>query len=154
MKNPAQLSGAILAGLCLALAPWAHRANAQEAKTAVVWPAAEIKWSDSAAMKGAKIAVLWGDPKTGAYGALKTLPGGAMLALHTHTHDQRVIGVSGTIVLALEGAAAKDLGPGSYAFIPGGAKHKADCKAGTDCVYFEEQQGASDIKFVERSAGK
>lgn len=62
--------------------------------------------------------------------------------------------VSGSIVLAMEGGAAKEMGSGSYAFIPGGAKHRAECKAGAECVYFEEGLGASDIKFVEGPAQK
>jgi quercetin dioxygenase-like cupin family protein len=121
--------------------------------TAVLWPSAEIKWADNAAIKGAKIAVLWGDPKTGGYGALKSIPGGSSMRLHTHTHDQKVIVLSGRVVLTLEGQAGKELTPGSYAFIPGGLKHVAECKAGADCSYFEEQSGASDVKFADE-AGK
>jgi quercetin dioxygenase-like cupin family protein len=121
---------------------------AQQGKTAVVWPAADIKWSDNPAIPGATIGVLWGNPKTGAYGALKTLPAGSTLRLHTHTHDQKLLVVAGTITLSIFGGASKDLGPGSYAFVPGGLKHSADCKAGAQCMYFEEQPGASDIKFV------
>ena len=118
-------------------------------KPAVVWPAADIKWSDSPAIKGAKIAVLWGDPTKGAYGAFKTIPSGGTIALHTHSHDQRVITTGGTIILTMDGAAPKDLPVGSYSFIPAGAKHTAECKGSTDCTYFEEQPGASDIKFVD-----
>ena len=58
--------------------------------------------------------------------------------------------VSGTIVLTIEGSAAKELAPGSFAFVPAGTKQAADCKTGGDCTYFEEQPGASDIKFVEK----
>ena len=67
---------------------------AEAGKTAVVWPAADIKWTDSPAVKGAKVAVLWGDPKSGAYGMLKSLPAGSGLALgcdyrnSTHTHNR------------------------------------------------------------------
>lgn len=136
----------LVAAVCFA---GAARLGAEAAKTPVVWAAGDIKWADNPAIKGAKAAVLWGDPKTGAYGSLKSLPGGASLALHTHTQDQKVIAVSGTITLAIEGMPAKDLGPGSYTLIPGGTKHKADCKAGADCVYFEEAAGAFDIQFVK-----
>jgi quercetin dioxygenase-like cupin family protein len=120
---------------------------AQQGQQAVLWPATGMTWSDNPAIPGAKIAVLWGDPKTGAYGALKTLPAGTTLRLHTHTSDQKVVLLSGTIVLSISGGASKELGTGSYAFIPGGLKHSADCKAGAECVYFEEQPGASDVKF-------
>lgn len=148
MRKLVALSVVVSSGLCLLVSLWIGRANAAEATAPVVWAAADVKWSDSPALKGAKVAVLWGDPKTGPYGTLKTLPGGASLALHTHTYDQRAIVLSGTVILTFEGGAAKDLGPGSYALIPGGAKHKADCKAGAECVYFEEATGAADIKFV------
>jgi quercetin dioxygenase-like cupin family protein len=130
-------------------------ANAQEAmKKAVVWPAAEVKWADNPAVKGAKVATLWGDPKTGPYGALKLIPAGGTLGMHTHTEEQKVVIVSGTVLFALEDGMTKELGAGSYLFIPGGTKHKADCKPGADCMYFEEQPGPSDIKFIEGAATK
>ena len=144
MKTPLKTSLVVLAGLCAFGA-----VAAQQGQTAVLWPAADIKWSDNPAITGAKIAVLWGDPKAGAYGALKTLPAGSTLRLHTHTYDQKVLLLSGAIVLSVQGGASKELRSGSYAFIPGGVKHSAKCKAGARCVYFEEQPGASDIKFVE-----
>jgi len=140
----------VLMTACALLA--ASQARAESEKTAVLWPAGDIKWADNPAMKGAKIAVLWGDPKTGAYGALKTIPAGGKLAKHTHTAEQKVICLTGTIVLTMEGGSPKELGVGSYAFIPGGMVHTAECKAGADCTYFEEQPAASDIKFVEGTA--
>jgi quercetin dioxygenase-like cupin family protein len=145
-----KLIGSLLAiaALCAVVTVSAPRANAQGASAAVVWPAGDIKWVDNPAIKGAKIAVLWGDPKTGAYGALKSLPDGATLALHTHTYEQKVLTTMGTIMLAIDGAAAKPLGVGSYALIPGGTKHTANCKAGSACQYLEIQPGASDVKFV------
>jgi quercetin dioxygenase-like cupin family protein len=127
---------------------WAEQAPAPEAKTPVVWPAGEIKWTDSPTIKGGKVAVLWGDPKTGAYGGLKRLPGGTLLPLHTHTNDTRVLVVSGAMALSIEGGAAKEMLPGSFAYIPGGIKHLAGCKLGAECIYFEEQPGPSDIQFV------
>jgi quercetin dioxygenase-like cupin family protein len=138
----------VLVGLCVLVVARAERASAQGAKSAIVWPIADIKWMDNPAIKGGKIAVLWGDPKTGGYGSLKKLPGGATLGLHTHTSDQKVIAIAGTIALSLEGGPSRDFAPGSYAFIPGGTKHTADCKAGADCTYFEEQPGPSDLKMA------
>ena len=152
MKKTAVMIVALLVGLGILAVAQAQQAKTEAAKTAVVWPAAEIKWADSAAIKGAKIAALWGDPKTGQYGALKSIPAWGTLGMHTHTQDQKVVIVSGTVLFALEGGATKELGAGSYLFIPGGTRHKVDCKPGADCVYFEEQPGPSDIKFVEQTA--
>lgn len=123
---------------------------AGDAKPTVVWPAGDIKWADSATIKGASMAVLWGDPKTGAYGSLKKLSAGASLPMHWHTAESKVVVVSGTITFTPEGGAAKDMGPGSFTWIPGGNKHAAACKAGADCLYFEEQAGANDYKTDEK----
>jgi quercetin dioxygenase-like cupin family protein len=119
------------------------------AEPPVVWPSKDIQWKDSGAVKGAKIAVLWGDPAKGAYGALKKVPAGTEFGLHTHTQDQRVVQVSGTILLQEEGKAEKALDAGSFMFMPGGVKHTAKCTAAADCIYFEEQPGAADLKMVE-----
>lgn len=124
-------------------------ASAGDAAKVVVWPASAIAWSDSPAMKGAKVAVLWGDPTKAAYGALKKLPAGGALALHTHPFEHKVVTVSGTITLTVEGSAAKEMGPGSYALIPAGVKHKGECGSGADCVYLEESPGKFDIEFVK-----
>ncbi len=129
-----------------------EHARARGTETAVLWPADDIKWSDSPAVAGAKTAVLWGDPKTGGYGALRRIPAGSGLPAHTHTHDQRVVVVTGTIALSVGDGPARKLGSGSYAFVPGGAVHSVDCLAGADCISFEEQDGASDVTFVNPSA--
>ena len=121
-------------------------AEEKAAPKAVVMPAPDLKWNASPVLNGAKFAVLWGDPTKGAYGMLRSLPAGSTLGLHSHTASQRVVGISGTIEFNLEGEAKKDLGAGSYIAIPGGAVHDATCKAGADCVYFEEATGASDFK--------
>jgi hypothetical protein len=110
--------------------------------------ASELKWAENPGMKGAAQALLWGDPAKGAYGAFKKVPGGTALGPHTHAHDQRAVMISGTMEFNFEGEAKKDLGAGSYVSIPGGAVHDATCKAGADCVYFEESVGAADFKPV------
>ncbi len=123
--------------------------QADQKKTPVVWPASTIKWTDSPDVKGVKVAVLWGDAKKGPYALLRKLTAGTTIALHTHSSDHKTVMVSGTFVLTLEGSSPKELAPGSYAFIPAGLKHAAECKPGTDCVFFEEATGPVDIKFVE-----
>jgi quercetin dioxygenase-like cupin family protein len=116
---------------------------------AVVWPAAAIKWTDVAVAPGAKMAVLWGDPAKGAYGALKQIPAGTVVAAHTHTRDSHVVMVKGTVTLDIDGKKTP-LGPGSYAMIPGGAPHTATCGAGAACEYFEEMAGAFDSAPVKK----
>lgn len=112
---------------------------------AVVWTAGDVKWTASPMMKGASMATLWGDPSKGAYGALKKVAGGTDLGWHTHTNDQKVVAISGTFDFQVEGQDAKELAPGSYISMPGGMKHTAKCREGSDCMYFEEAAGKMDF---------
>lgn len=119
----------------------------------VVWPASAIQWTDNPAMKGAKTAVLWGDPAKGPYGALKMIPAGATLAPHSHKHDSRVVIVKGSVTLEIEGK-KNVLAAGSYTLIPGGTPHGAACGAAAACEYFEEMAGAFDSVPVPAPAKK
>ena len=65
--------------------------------------------------------------------------------MHSHSSDQKVVGVSGTFEFQVEGEAMRELGPGSYVMTPAGVKHSSKCKEGSECIYFEEQPGKSDF---------
>jgi quercetin dioxygenase-like cupin family protein len=119
-----------------------------------VLAASELKWMESATMKGAKQAVLWGDPMKGAFGVMKSVSGGAVLPMHWHTHPTRFVILAGTIQLTVEGSAAKDLPPQSFGSIPGGVKHMAKCMPGAECVYLETGEAAYDFKAVEPAASR
>ena len=43
-------------------------------KSAILWAPAELKWTDIPDVKGAKQAILWGDPNKGAHGVFVKLP--------------------------------------------------------------------------------
>ena len=139
MKALTRVFPLVLAGLFLMVAIGV----AKDGKP-VVWPAGDVKWTASP-MKGAWIAPLWGDPSKGAYGALKKVAGGTDLGWHSHSFDQKVVAVSGVFDFQLEGGAVQELAAGAYVFTPAHVKHNAKCRAGADCVYFEEQPGKSDF---------
>jgi quercetin dioxygenase-like cupin family protein len=130
------------------LSAQAAKAPAKKAAAAkgTLWAASDLKWVDNPSIKGAQQAVLWGDPTKGAYAALKKVPAGTVIPMHTHTNATRVVMVAGTISFTFEGSPAKDMGPQSYSFIPGAAPHTATCKSGAECVYFETSTGAYDMK--------
>jgi Domain of unknown function (DUF4437) len=125
---------------------WAALGQPAPASKPILWPAADLKWVDSPAVKGAQQAVLWGDPVRGAYGALKRIPGGTSLPMHSHTNETRALLVFGTLSFNFEASSAKDLGPQSCISVPAGLPHAASCKPGADCVYFETSTGASDVR--------
>jgi hypothetical protein len=80
----------------------AKRAPPSAAARLVATPAAELKWTDldPAGAPGVQVATLWGNHTKGAFGAYFKLPAGFAVPLHTHTHDMKVIFVSGTYIQA------------------------------------------------------
>jgi hypothetical protein len=112
-------------------------------------PAADLKWSDldPKGAPGVKVAPLWGDHTKGAFGAYLKLPAGFAAPLHTHTHDMKVVFISGTYIQAPDGKPEVRLGPGSYMMQPGGDyRHTTTCDKTSDCVFFVESGGAFDLK--------
>ena len=113
--------------------------------------AAELTWTDldPDGAPGVKVADLWGDHTKGAYGALFKLPAGFAVPLHTHTHDIKVVMVSGTYIQVPEGKSEFRLGPGSYMMQPGGDyRHTTSCDKSADCVFFAESGGKFDLMVV------
>jgi quercetin dioxygenase-like cupin family protein len=132
----------------------AAQAKPAAKKAVVLQPASEMQWADVAGVKGAKQATLWGNPQKTAHGVIDRLPAGTQVPLHTHTSDLRTVMISGTLVVTLEGQSAKELGSGSYWFLPGGVKHTTSCKAGADCVFFSEGSGPFDLKPADAAGAK
>ncbi len=115
---------------------------------AVLRAASELKWVDVPNAKGVQQAVVRGNAQKGAHGSFAKLAAGTELPLHTHTAAGRSVVISGTMLEGLEGQEPKELGPGSYFFIPGDVKHTTACKAGAECVIYTEWSGAFDLKPV------
>jgi Domain of unknown function (DUF4437) len=154
---------AVAVTLMLSSAPLAQqaaptkKAPANAAARLVMTPAADLKWTDldPKGAPGVKIADLWGNHAKGAFGAYIKLPAGFAAPLHTHTHDMRVIFVSGTYIQAPEGKPEVRLGPGAYMMQPGGNyRHTTSCDKASDCVFFVESNGAFDLKVVEAKPSK
>jgi quercetin dioxygenase-like cupin family protein len=113
---------------------------------AVMKAPSDLKWVDVPDAKGAQQAVVYGDPQKGANGSFAKFAAGTELPLHTHTSAGRSVVISGTMLEAPEGQKPKELGPGSYFYLPGGMKHTTACKAGADCVIYSHWSGAFDMK--------
>ncbi len=142
------------------LAQGAGKTNAQAApkpaeSRLVVMPASDLKWTDlDPGAPGVKVADLWGNHATGAFGALFKLPSGFAAPLHTHTYDMKVVIVSGTYIQAPEGKPEFRLGPGSYFMQPGGNyRHTTTCDKASDCVFLVESSGPFDLKPADAAKG-
>jgi anti-sigma factor ChrR (cupin superfamily) len=132
---------------------------ASKPRPSVVKPAADLKWMDldPTGAPGVKVADLWGDHTKGAFGAIFKLPAGFAAPLHTHTHDMKLVIISGTYIQAPEGKSEFRLNPGSYLMQPGGNyRHTTSCDKAADCVFFVESNEAFDLKLVQapEPAGK
>ena len=123
-----------------------------KAQSPIFKPAADLKWTDldPTGAPGIKIVDLWGDHTKGGYGAFLTFPAGFLSPLHTHTHAIKIVVISGTYTQTPDGKAEQRLGPGSYAYQPGGSyKHISGCDKASDCVLFIESTGAFDLLPVK-----
>ena len=127
------------AGLAFVLA--AGQAIAEEASAAketagpahVIMAPKDLKWGDAppSLPKGAKLAVLQGDPA--ASGEVVTLrlkmPKGYVLPPHFHPTDEAVTVISGAFSVGMgdkvDRKAAKPLGPGGWAVLPKSGHHYA-----------------------------
>jgi quercetin dioxygenase-like cupin family protein len=112
----------------------------------VVMPAGQMQFKEI--VPGATRAVLWGDPDKGAHAAVTRFTKGLKVALHTHTHDFRIVVISGTFVYD-SGSGEKRLGPGSYLRQPGGVPHVSGAGNNAECVFFLESDGAFDLNMVK-----
>jgi quercetin dioxygenase-like cupin family protein len=138
----------------------AHGLAGAKAKTSlspydrlVVKPAADLTWTDldPTGAPGVKVAKLWGDPGKGAFGAFFKLPAGFAVPLHTHTHDIKVVIVSGTYIQVPNGRPEFRIGPGSYFLQPGGNyRHTTSCDPASECVFYAESTGKFDLKLVNQ----
>jgi quercetin dioxygenase-like cupin family protein len=115
----------ILLGLVAAVVlAWATGAPASEKKSAkkeVIYVSSE-QTAFKEAMPGVSMAVLWGDPKTGAHGTFTKFTPGYDAGTHTHTNDVWLVVIKGAY-LYKDDAGEKRVGPGEFIWIPGGHKH-------------------------------
>jgi quercetin dioxygenase-like cupin family protein len=126
----------------------AQSSSAETRSAAQLLPADAVKWVT--ARPGQDSSVLWGDPKTGAYGRFNKFAAGFEDRPHFHTRDLRVVIISGTMIVQVGSGTLGELGPGSYALIPGGSPHTHSCKAGSACVLFVEQDGPNDTAPIQQ----
>ena len=154
MKRKICSAWLLVSSLAAAGAVAASGAGGTEAtnpESPIVLPVNELKWIDldPTGAPGVKVANLWGDFRTGAFGAIFRLPPGFSAPLHAHTHAMKLVILSGTYVQAPEGKPAFRLGPSSYLMQPGGDyRHTTDCEPASECVFFAESSGAFDLHWI------
>jgi quercetin dioxygenase-like cupin family protein len=119
-------------------------------KAPLMIPFAELKWAALAGRKGMQVAVLSGDPTKGEYTQMRKVAAGTDNPLHSHSSEIKNVIISGVWYTGTDSASAKDFGPGSIVMMPANWVHVSGCRAGSDCVFYQEGKGKFDFKAVER----
>lgn len=114
---------------------------------------AKLTFTAMEGMAGISMAVVSGDPKTGAYVAVHKWAAGTTTPVHTHSLESKVMVLAGTLTLKA-GNHTFSMAKGSTFSTGGNEQHKTDCAAGADCYFCMEQTGAFDFKPVETAAKK
>lgn len=147
--------GLIATGSALTLVPLlmaaqevAVRVAPQRITGSTLTPAADMKWVPMPGLQGALQVPLWGDSTKEAHRILYKWPAGTMAALHTHTHGDRGVVISGTLVLTLEGAQPKKLPAGSFFSFGANVKHATAVDGEVPCVFYIEREGPFDVVMV------
>jgi len=112
-----------------------------------------MRWGDAppSVPKGAKIAVLSGDPsKSGPFTMRLKLPPNYRIPAHTHTQSENLTVLSGALYLGmgdkLDVQKGQALKAGGFHFLPGKTQHYAYTKAAT--VVQVHGDGPFDINYV------
>lgn len=128
-------------------------ADEHEMKEFRLFPADKAEWKDGPASlpKGAKIAVLEGDPaKEGPFVFRVKVPDGYRIPLHTHPKTERVTVISGVFNIGMgekfDEKATKAMPAGTYGYWESGMKHFVWTK-GETVVQFHGM-GPWSIKYV------
>jgi quercetin dioxygenase-like cupin family protein len=114
----------------------------------------DLNWTELPGMKGMQYAVLSGDPKKGAYTEMRKVPAGTDNPLHTHSSELKSVIISGVWYTGVDAASAKDFGPGSIVIMPANWVHVSGCRAGSDCVFYQEGKGKFDFKPAAAKASE
>ena len=145
----------ILAAVCLGTPALADERTAKhKGKAPVMQSFTDLKWSELPERPGMQFAVLSGDPKKGEYTQMRKVPAGTNNPLHSHSSELKNVIISGVWYEGADAASVKDFGPGSVVVMPGNWVHVSGCRAGADCVFYQEGKGKFDFKPAEGQAGK
>ena len=143
---------AMLAVMSLSTAAIADEATSAGGKAPLMVSFTDLKWTELPERKGMQFAVLSGDPKKGAYTQMRKVPAGTDNPLHTHSSELKNVIISGVWYTGADAASARDFGPGSIVLMPGGWVHVSGCRAGSDCVFYQEGNGKFDFNPASAKA--
>ena len=84
------------------------------------------------------------------HGTMGEFPGNFETPLHTHSYSYHAVVIEGVMTNPMQGQSgkAKELGPGSYWFVPGEQAHSTACVSDSPCKFYMHQQVPFDFAMV------
>jgi hypothetical protein len=141
---------AVAAGVTSLVAPM-HAATAADMATFIA--PREIQWVDAppALPRGAKLAVLQGDPaKPGFFVLRLSMPAGYKIGPHWHSQDESLTVISGTFYIGMgeqfDPSRGRGLAAGGFHYLPAKTRHFAFAKKPT--VVQVSGNGPFDITYL------
>lgn len=140
-----RLSGLFVLSLLVPLLANAE-APTKEVSVTSTFKDAQLKWGPCPPFipAGCEIAVLHGDPAKGNFDVFFKVPANFTIPQHWHTSAERMVLVSGKLLVKYDGQDAVTLKPGMYAYGPAKLPHQATCAKGDPCVLFIAFESALD----------
>ncbi|MGB0911193.1 MAG: cupin domain-containing protein [Nitrospirales bacterium] len=86
--------------------------------------------------EGAEIAMLWGNPKTGASEAMVKFSPGYVFPHHHHSVRERIIWMQGNFTYIADDGTRQMLGPMAYLNVAPGVKHSIRCESAEPCILY------------------
>lgn len=116
----------------------------------------ELVWRpvDPETDAGPQMAVLWGDPTQGPFGALLRVPLGFESPMHIHTLDERVVQLRGRSVHWTNdqsGVDAPMMEPKDYMLMPGGVAHVSANTHAVESLELIAMDGPFDFTFYSQA---
>ena len=118
----------------------------QDGKVPLMLSFAELNWVELTERKGMQFATLSGDPTKGEYTQMRKVPAGTDNPLHTHSSEIKNVVISGVWYTGKDAASVRDFGPGSVVVMPADWVHVSGCRAGSECLLYQEGKGKFDFK--------
>ena len=94
-------------------------------------------------MAGVSMALVWGNPETGAHGTFTKFVPGYDAGMHSHTSDLTLVVIKGAYLYKDE-AGEKRVAAGDVLRIPGGHKHWSGGDKTAGALFYEEGAGKFD----------
>lgn len=123
--------------------------HAQEATEQIALTPDQLVWAATPGVDGVMTAVVWGDPATGPHKAFHKFTPGFTAPLHTHSSNNEIVVISGTMAMIGEDGVEMQFPAGSFYTQSNTVRHVTRCMEGAPCLVYLEADAKWDIKPVE-----